>query len=194
MIFVTNCFHSLSSLWHRKLLRIQSCLTLSSALYLPCRGFPGGTSGKEPACQCRRHKRRKFDPWIRKIPWRRKWQPTPAFLPEKFHGQRSLASCSPWGRKESDVTEQLSTHTQTHRDQTCSRPGSLLTHELSTENRFWEQLSPCGMEETSGRNSRWWFLWPKSWTPWTSLNAFVPTILLLTVKQPKVTYLQCFIP
>ena len=113
---------------------------------------------------------------------------------ENHHGQRSPASYSPWGCKESDMTEQLSTRTQTHRDQTCSRPGSLLTHELSTENRFWEQLSPCGMEETSGRNSRWWFLWPKSWTPWTSLNAFVPTILLLTVKQPKVTYLQCFIP
>ena len=39
-------------------------------------GFPGGTSGKEPACQCRRHKRRRFDPWVRKIPWRRAQQPT----------------------------------------------------------------------------------------------------------------------
>ena len=36
--------------------------------------IPGGTSGKEPACQCGRHKRRRFDPWVRKIPWRRKWQ------------------------------------------------------------------------------------------------------------------------
>ena len=44
-------------------------------------GFPGGTS-KEPACQCRRHKRHGFDPWVRKIPWRRAWQPTPAFSPE----------------------------------------------------------------------------------------------------------------
>ena len=35
------------------------------------RGFPGGASGKEPACQCRRHKRCRFDPWFRKIPWRR---------------------------------------------------------------------------------------------------------------------------
>ena len=45
-------------------------------------GFPVGTSGKEPTCQCRRHKRCRFDPWVRKIPWRRKWQPTPLFLPK----------------------------------------------------------------------------------------------------------------
>ena len=44
-------------------------------------GFPGGTSGKEPACQRRRHKRRGFDPWVRKIPWSRLWHLTPVFLP-----------------------------------------------------------------------------------------------------------------
>ena len=53
-----------------------------------------------------------FDPWVGKIPWRRKWQPAPIFVPEKFHGQRSLADYSPWGRKESDTTKQLSTYTQ----------------------------------------------------------------------------------
>ena len=47
----------------------------------------------------------RFDLWVRKIPWRRKWQPTPVFLPEKFHGQRSLAGYSPWGHKDSDTTE-----------------------------------------------------------------------------------------
>ena len=52
--------------------------------------FPGGASGKEPACQCRRHKRCGFNPWVGKIHWRRKWQPTPAFLPGESHGQRSL--------------------------------------------------------------------------------------------------------
>ena len=45
---------------------------------------------KEPGCQCRRHKRHGFDSWVRKIPWRRKWQATPVFLPGKLHGQRSL--------------------------------------------------------------------------------------------------------
>ena len=48
-----------------------------------------------------------FDPWVRKIPWRRKWQLTPVFLPEEFHGQKSLAGYSPLGRRESDTTERL---------------------------------------------------------------------------------------
>ena len=59
----------------------------------------------EAVCQCRRHKRRESDPWLRKIPWRRAWQPAPVFLPEESHGQRSLAGYSPWGHKESDTTE-----------------------------------------------------------------------------------------
>ena len=46
-----------------------------------------------------------FDPWVGKIPWRRAWQPTPVFLPEKSHGQKSLAGYSPWGQKELDMTE-----------------------------------------------------------------------------------------
>ena len=49
---------------------------------------------KEPNCQCRRSKRPGFHPWVRKIPWRRKWQPTAVFLPGESHGQRSLAGCS----------------------------------------------------------------------------------------------------
>ena len=62
---------------------------------------------KAPTCQCRR---RGFDPWVGKIPWRRKWQSTPVLLPGKSHGQRSLIGYSPWGRKESDMTEQLHFH------------------------------------------------------------------------------------
>ena len=58
--------------------------------------FPSCLSGKESTCQCRRHR---FDPWVRKSPWRRKWQPTPAFLPEKSHRQRSLTGYSSWGCK-----------------------------------------------------------------------------------------------
>ena len=54
-------------------------------------GFPGGTGGKEPTCQHRRHKRCGFDPWVGKIPWKRAWQPTPVFLPGESHGQRTLA-------------------------------------------------------------------------------------------------------
>ena len=68
-------------------------------------GFLGGASDKELACQCRRCKRRGFDPWVRKIPWRRKQQPTLVFLPRESHGQRSLAGYSPWGHAESDMTK-----------------------------------------------------------------------------------------
>ena len=72
-------------------------------------GFPGGTSGKEPACKCRRCKRRGFNPWVGKSPWKRVWQLTPVFLPGESHGQRSLEGCSPQGHKESDTAERLST-------------------------------------------------------------------------------------
>ena len=49
-----------------------------------CVDFPGGASGKEPASQCRRRKRPRFNPWVGKIPWRRAWQPTLVFLPGEF--------------------------------------------------------------------------------------------------------------
>ena len=56
---------------------------------------------------CLQSRRPQFDPWVGKIPWRTKWQPTPIFLPRKFHGQRSLVGYSSWGRRELDTTEQL---------------------------------------------------------------------------------------
>ena len=62
-------------------------------------------SGKESACQCERNKRHGFNPWVGKIPWRRKWQPTPVFLPGESHGQRSLGGYSPQDSKELDMTE-----------------------------------------------------------------------------------------
>ena len=58
-------------------------------------GFPDGTSGKESTCQCRGYKRRGFDPWVEKIPWRRAWQPTSVFLHGESHGQSSLVGYSP---------------------------------------------------------------------------------------------------
>ena len=84
--------------------------------------FSGGTSGKKPACQCRRHMRQGLDTWVGKIPWRRAWKLTPVFLPREFQGQRSLVDYSPQGCKESDTTEATQhkymslnhTHTVTH--------------------------------------------------------------------------------
>ena len=64
-----------------------------------------GASGKEPSCQCRRCKRCQFHPWVGKIPWRRKSQPTPVCLPGKPHGQRSLVGYRLQGCKEIDMTE-----------------------------------------------------------------------------------------
>ena len=68
--------------------------------------------GKEPICQCRRCRRRGFNPWVGKIPWRRKWQPLPVYLHGRPHEQKSLAGYSPWSCTESDITEQLSPHAQ----------------------------------------------------------------------------------
>ena len=70
-------------------------------------GFPGGISGKEPTCQCRRCKRHRIDCWVGKNPWRRVQKPTPVFLPGESHGQRSLVGYSPWGRTR---LKQLSMH------------------------------------------------------------------------------------
>ena len=72
--------------------------TAAVTLYLPPHptGLPRWCSGKESACPSRRHG---FDPWVRKFPWRRKWQPTSVFLPENSHVQRSLANCSAWGHR-----------------------------------------------------------------------------------------------
>ena len=80
--------------WHSAICNNVSCL-------------PWWLSSKELPCQCRRHG---LNSWVRKIPWRRKWQPTPVLLPGKFHGWGSLIGYGPWGRKESDTTERLHFH------------------------------------------------------------------------------------
>ena len=72
--------------------------TLSLYIYIMGIGFPGGSEVKSVCLQCGRPG---FNPWVRKIPWRRKWQPTPAILPGESHVRRSLVGYSPLGRKES---------------------------------------------------------------------------------------------
>ena len=139
-----------------------------------CLGFPKGhqrlpkwSSGKEPACWCRRHKRYRFILWVGKIPWRRKWQHTPVFLPGKFHGQRSLVEYGPRGSKELDTTECVCTciHTHTHTHTTakaCPQVGTepvfRMKHlQKEKENTLipetihgwemedWKQVMPCGI-------------------------------------------------
>ena len=69
--------------------------------------FPGGSDGK---AFCLQSGRPGFDPWVGKILWRRKWQPTSVLLPGKSHGQRRRVGYSPLGPKDSDMTEQLHFH------------------------------------------------------------------------------------
>ena len=90
-VFCPGECHGLNSPWGRK----ESGTTEQLSLSGDWLGFPGGASGRESACQCRRCKRLRFDPWVGKIPWRRPWQPTPVFLSGESHGQRSLAGYSP---------------------------------------------------------------------------------------------------
>ena len=68
----------------------NSWVRVSDALMLIL--FPRCLSGKESTCQCRRRRRHRFNLWVGKNPWRRKWQPTPVFLPRKSHGLRSLGA------------------------------------------------------------------------------------------------------
>ena len=72
------------------------------------------------------------NPWVRKIPWGRKWQSTPVFLPGEFHGQRSLMGYSSWGHKESDTAERLTLSLFSCAKQTAS--GRLL---YNTESSTW---------------------------------------------------------
>ena len=73
--------------------------------------FPGGSDSKASACNVGDPG---FDPWVRKITWRRKWQPTPVLLPGKSHGGKNLVGYSPWGHKELDMTEWLHFHFHPH--------------------------------------------------------------------------------
>ena len=91
------------------------------------------------ACQCRGRRRPKFDPWVGKIPWWRKWQPPPVFSPGESHGQRSLAGHSPRGRTESDTSQQLNS-------------SWLLLHSHSVSQGSSARHPPSGAAE--GRGSR----------------------------------------
>ena len=90
---------------------LQNYLRVTKGLILrpyPLERLPRWLSGKNPSANA---EVLKFNPWVRKIPWRRKWKPTPVFFLEKSHGQRNLAGYPPWSHKESDVTQRLSTST-----------------------------------------------------------------------------------
>ena len=87
--------------------------------YSYLRGFSSGVTGKEPTYQCRRHKKGRFHPWVGKVPWRRKWQPGPVFLPGESLDQRNLVGLQSMGSHRVRHNKQLSMHTCTPTSQSC---------------------------------------------------------------------------
>ena len=128
----TDCvqLRGLSPLQHKG----HVLISFQDACFLTClcciQGLLRWISGKEFPCQCRSHR---FDPWVGRISWRRKWQPTPVLLPGESHGQRSLVGYSPWGHKESDMTEWARMHALSKPSPRRHRPvplWNLEAHEL----------------------------------------------------------------
>ena len=106
--------------------------------------------GKESACKCKRHG---FDPWIRKIPWSRKWQPAPAFWPGEFHRQRSLAGYILWGHKELGTTEELNTHTHMNRHISLQNNSSSIMRGVSPNRQNFCQVPEKRLESICRGNS-----------------------------------------
>ena len=109
------------------------CISLSSCLdtiWAPWGSIWATQEAQRICLQCRRPG---FDPWVRKIPWRRAWPPTQVFLPREFHGQRSLVSHSPWGCQELDMTEWL---THMHRHNYIRRQWNRHMHRILCEFRY----------------------------------------------------------
>ena len=144
-------------------LEISSNLITSHYLNMTMyQDFPGDVSGKESACQCRRHRRHGFDSWVGKILWRSAQQPTPAFWPGKSHEQRSLAGYSSWARKSWTRLKQLSTHTH-----------SVLA------GSWWEEMLMLGSWSFSP--GRCWFLcqdFLKRVRPGSGLVFFFPSVFV----------------
>ena len=87
------CLDSFPYIMFSRFIQVVTCICISFFIAeLHFTGLPWWLSGKESTCQCRRCG---FGPWVGKIPWRKKWQPTPVFLPGQSHEQRSLEGYSP---------------------------------------------------------------------------------------------------
>ena len=97
----------LSPLAHSRLQELSLHLVVlkSDVLIFTPGGFPDGSDGKKKKKNCLHCRRLQFNPWVKKIPWRREWKPSPVFLPGEPHGKRSLEGHGPWGRRESNTTE-----------------------------------------------------------------------------------------
>ena len=134
------------------------------------KGCPGGTSGKEPACQCRRHKRQGFDPESGR---RRAWQPSPIFLPGESRGQRSLNGWSSWGHKETDWSDSTHTHTLWHKQREAWWQQSLERRPQIPQWKWVDSLTfVC-----SGHSWWWW---------WFSYSTFSEEVIQNFVQSPQI--------
>ena len=121
--------------------RYQSC---KCCIWIPSMGGdPWWLRWSRICLQCRRPG---FNPWCRKTPWRREWLPTPVFLHGEFHGQRSLTGYSPWGRRESDMTECLKLNRS--ENEASGRRVLLILQSLSDGRPCWAPCPP-GLADSS---------------------------------------------
>ena len=117
---------------------------------------------------------KRFSPWVGKIPWRRKWQPTPVFLPGASHGQRSLVSCVAWGCRELDMTEQLHFHFHRHTRQDVLLwyiriPELLCTNShtyIYDAGKDWGQEEKVGDRDEMASPTLWTWIWVNSRSWW----------------------------
>ena len=126
---------------------------------------------KRTCLQCGRPR---FHPWVRKIPWRREWQPTPVFLPDESHGQRSLAGYSPWGQKESRLAWATSAFTFNRK---WNDLYSVWTAECCFSEKAQPPLELCNMEPLMGGACR------HSKQPLSKLHIQSPHSLLVYISH-----------
>ena len=148
---------------HLYLFIVLKCIILSG-------GFLGGAVLKNPPADAE-DKRHGFNPWVRKIPWNRKWQPVLVCLPGKSHGQRSLVGCHPWGHKELlQLNDWAHTHTHAHAHAHTHTHTQYLLYAFSQSRdskiqlqqiRTWEAIS-WGSGKTYLKVSTFFFL-PNFW-------------------------------
>ena len=132
----------LQTMWAVKSRTLHTCLV---------NRLPRWLSGKESVCQCRRHKRHEFDPWVGKIPWNRKWQPTPVFLPEKSHGQRILGGSGGSRGWVQSIGSQRLRH-----DSACMHLPSAFTTHLPSACTTWKDLwKKCHCPQSPPARNLW---------------------------------------
>ena len=127
-------------------------------------GLPWWLRWQRIHLQCRRPR---FDPWVRKILWRREWLLTPVFLPGEFYAQKSLAGYNLWVHTESDMTEQLTLFmalTLSHRTVDCSQP--------STHRSRWLLLSSA-QDCQAGTQAQWCPVFQLSKGQWNPVGFFI---------------------